>query len=671
MHRYVFSFMSNLKLRWKMLAVVLPLVIIPIFIVGGVIGYISYRQAYLGITQTSKDDLEHMASFTLDLLNSHHQQFQVYKQDKAQSFNQDLGTLTNLSYNIVESQNRLYKSGRNDLKTAQHEARRALKKVSVGQTGYIYAMTSKGDLTVHIAQEGENVYDEKDENGRHFIREMCQKAVRSKPEEILYIIYPWRNAVLGDKYPRNKVVAYRYFKEWDWIVAAGGYLEESYDDIKFEKRSFAELKAKLKSKKVGQTGYIFCMDSRGNFIIHPTGEGKNFLNATDSAGHTFIKEMCDNKRGWIRYPWKNPGDRSSRMKIARYEYFAPWDWIVGVGSYEDEFYNEANLIKGRILESMVVLTIFVGIIATALVFLASKVLTDPIKHMLEVIRRVKRGRLEERMEVDAGDELGELAAAFNRMTQIIKNNKEIEANLAQQGKMASLGILSSGVAHEINNPLGVILGYASYIEGKLPPEDPNYTYIHEIKRESKRCKKIVQDLLSYARTPRPTLEKTDVNVLLEQIVDFAANHTDMYHVSVIKDLARGLPEVMVDGDQMRQVAINLILNAGVAMHQGGRLVVSSSREDENHINLKFKDDGAGIPAENLEKIFEPFFTTKTKGTGLGLAITRQIVEQHHGKISIESEVGKGTTVTIRLPIEQDELREEEARGPGFDGSQVS
>ena len=141
-----------------------------------------------------------------------------------------------------------------------------------------------------------------------------------------------------------------------------------------------------------------------------------------------------------------------------------------------------------------------------------------------------------------------------------------------------------------------------------------------------------------------------MNMLLEQIVDFAANHTDMHHVSVVKDLAPGLPEVMVDGDQMRQVAINLILNAGVAMHQGGRLVVSSSREDQNHMNLKFRDDGAGIPAENLEKIFEPFFTTKAKGTGLGLAITRQIVEQHHGKIAIESEVGKGTTVTIRLPI---------------------
>ena len=479
--------------------------------------------------------------------------------------------------------------------------------------------------------------------------------MKAKPGEVLYIIYPWRNAILGDKYPRKKVVAYRYFKEWDWIVAAGGYLEETYEDANFEKNSFAELKEKIKNKKVGQTGYIYCMDGKGTLTIHPSSEGKNIFDAQDSSGFHFIREMCEKKSGWIRYPWKNPGDRSPRMKIVRYEYFPPWDWIVAVGSYEDEFYHEANEIKGRILESMVVLTIFVCIIAVILVFFASKVLTDPIKHMLEVIRKVKRGRLEERMELDTTDELGELAGAFNRMTQMIRDNKEMEANLAQQGKMASLGVLSSGVAHEINNPLGVILGYASYIEGKISPDDPNFNYIHEIKRESKRCKKIVQDLLSYARTPQPTLEETDVNALLEQIVDFAANHTDMYHVSVVKALAPGLPKIMVDGDQMRQVAINLILNAGAAMAEGGKLVVSTSLDDEEYVNLSFADDGAGIPAENLEKIFEPFFTTKAKGTGLGLAITRQIVEQHHGKIAIESEVGKGTTVIIRLPVNREGL----------------
>jgi two-component system NtrC family sensor kinase len=258
------------------------------------------------------------------------------------------------------------------------------------------------------------------------------------------------------------------------------------------------------------------------------------------------------------------------------------------------------------------------------------------------------------MEVEADDELGELAVAFNRMTSIIRHNREMEATLAQQGKMASLGVLSSGVAHEINNPLGVILGYAAYLEGKMSEDDPGYKYIHEIKRESKRCKKIVQDLLNYARTPKPTLEKLDLNALLEQIVDFAANHTDMHDVRVVREFAPDLPKVSLDGDQMRQVAINLILNAGSAMGRGGVLTVSTAREEGVAV-IRFRDNGSGISAENLEKIFEPFFTTKEKGTGLGLAITRQIVEQHHGRISIESVPGEGTTVTVRIPFEPESL----------------
>ncbi len=648
------SLLKKLKLRWKMLVMVLPLVIIPILIVGGVTGYIANHHAYLGITQASKDDLDHMASFTIDLLQSHHQQFQVYKQDKERIFKQELAALATLSYNMVEAQSRQLSVGRIDRNTALQEARSALKKVNVGESGYIYAMTGDGTLKVHLAREGENVYDEQDEKGRYFIREMCKKARLSKPGEVLYIVYPWRNAVLGDQRARNKVVAYRYLREWDWIIAAGGYLDETYDNEAFERSSFELLREKLKQKKVGTTGYIFCMDRKGTFKIHPTGEGKNFYNARGNDGQQFIREMCEKKSGWIRYSWKNRGEYDSRVKIVRYDYFAPWDWIIAVGSYEDEFYSEANKIKWRIIAWMGLLTLIVGLGATALVFIAARVFIEPINRMLTTIRQVKRGRLDVRVEITSADELGELGAAFNRMTEMIQRNRTLEATLAQQGKMASLGVLSSGVAHEINNPLGVILGYAAYLEGKMSEDDPGYKYIHEIKRESKRCKKIVQELLNYARTPKPILAEIDLNTLLEQIIDFAANHTDMHDVRVVMELEKGLPAVMLDGDQMRQVAINLILNAGAAMGVGGILKVSTSIEAEYAV-IRFCDNGSGVPRENLEKIFEPFFTTKDKGTGLGLAITKQIIEQHHGKIAIDSVAGIGTTITVKLPFIPEEF----------------
>jgi len=240
------------------------------------------------------------------------------------------------------------------------------------------------------------------------------------------------------------------------------------------------------------------------------------------------------------------------------------------------------------------------------------------------------------------------------MTSHLQRNRELEASLAQQGKMASLGILSSGVAHEINNPLGVILGYAGYLENKLDPEDPNHHFIHEIKRESKRCKKIVQDLLNYARTPQPEFAETDLNQLLDQIISFAANHTDMHGVQVTKHFADDLPTLSIDGDQIRQVAINLILNAGAAMIDGGQLTVSTAHEEEDAV-ITFVDTGSGIDEADLERIFEPFYTTKERGTGLGLAITRQIIEQHHGSIQMTSRPKQGTTVTIRLPLFREEF----------------
>ncbi len=502
------TLLLRMKLRSKLLLLVLPLVITPIIVVALITGFIANQKAYLGITQTSKDDLQHMSEFTIDLLRSFDSQFHNFRKD------------------------------------------------------------SSGSLESELASESFNV-----------------------------------------------------------------------------------LKEKIKNKQVGKTGYIYCINRSGTLTIHPEGEGRNIIDARDSDGKPFIKEMTENKNGWIRYPWKNVGDNNARMKIVRYDYFKEWDWIVAVGSYEDEFYKEANSIKHHIFISTLILIGIVGLLATLLVFYVSAVAINPITQMIETIRTIRKGDMQARMEVSGSDELAEMAIAFNRMTDIIQRNQEMENSLAQQCKMASLGVLSSGVAHEINNPLGVILGYAAYLEGKLPNDDPNYKYISEIKRESKRCKKIVQDLLSYARTPRPTLELTDLNELLGEIVEFAANHTDMRGVKILSLFDPALPKIMLDGDQLRQVAINLILNAGGAMPDGGSLKVTTEPGPDHNVIINFSDTGCGIPKESQEKIFEPFYTTKARGTGLGLAITRQIVEMHHGTISMTSELGKGTTVTVALPID--------------------
>lgn len=653
MNRYLFKFVNRLSIRAKMLVVVLPLVVLPLILAGGLIGYVSVRQAYQGLTAASKADLDHMASFTLDLLDTHYRQYEVYQNERKRVVEQEMAALVNLAYSLVAFEQKQLRNGEIDLSVAQNSARNALKSASIGGSGYLYAMNSKGLLTAHLAREGENVYDEQDEDGRYFIRELCQRALASSPGEVLYMVYPWRNNALGETRPRRKIVAYRYFREWDWIIAAGGYLDETYEENSFEQSSFAILKEQIKSKQVGKTGYIYSMDRNGTLMIHPDAEGQNISTLRDSDQRAFIAEMIAKKEGWIRYPWLNQGEKKARMKIVRYRYFEPWDWIVAVGSYEDEFYRPANQMKMRIVSHVLLLPLMVGLIAVTLVFLAAKVLTDPIHEMIAAIRRVKQGRMDEQIQIDTQDELGELAQTFNRMIRMLRQHKEMETALAQQGKMASLGVLSSGVAHEINNPLGVILGYAGYLEKKVSPEDPNYHFIYEIKRESKRCKKIVQDLLNYARTPKPVLEATDLNALLKEIVQFSANLPELRQVKLLTSFAPGLPPLPLDADQLRQVSINLILNAAASIEEQGQVRIET-RPAGKQVAVVFADTGSGIPAENLEKIFEPFFTTRARGTGLGLAITKQIIEQHQGEIFIESTVGQGTKVTVRLPIEREE-----------------
>jgi len=302
---------------------------------------------------------------------------------------------------------------------------------------------------------------------------------------------------------------------------------------------------------------------------------------------------------------------------------------------------------------VLVLLVFTTLVSVPLVFYVSSRLTNPIANMLSVVRSVKKGVTDRRIEITANDELGELADNFNRMMVIIERNKGMEKALNQQTKMASLGVLSSKVAHEINNPLGVILGYASHLEGKVPPDNPIYRYILDIKTESRRCKRIVEDLLNYARIPAPKLATKNLNGILGAIVAFASNLPETRHVEIITRFVPDLPPVRVDEDQIYQVAINLILNAANAIERKGRLVIGTGLDPKGEVIITFEDTGEGIPNELLDKIFEPFFTTKLTGTGLGLAITRQIVKQHLGTISVESEIGKGTRFTIRLPIEKE------------------
>lgn len=235
-----------------------------------------------------------------------------------------------------------------------------------------------------------------------------------------------------------------------------------------------------------------------------------------------------------------------------------------------------------------------------------------------------------------------------------KKLQETHIQLLNSEKMASLGKLAAGIAHEINNPLGGILIYSSLMMEDMSEDDPKRGDLARIVQEAGRCKDIVKSLLEFARQTEPKKEPTDINRAINDGLFFLVNQALFHNIQIMKEFDPFLPFVKGNASQLKQVFMNIIVNAAEAMHGSGTLTITTlPSPDKKTVLIQFTDTGEGIPPENLTRIFEPFFTTKDigKGTGLGLATSYGIVEEHGGRISVKSTVGAGTTFTIELPVQ--------------------
>jgi len=209
------------------------------------------------------------------------------------------------------------------------------------------------------------------------------------------------------------------------------------------------------------------------------------------------------------------------------------------------------------------------------------------------------------------------------------------------------------VAHEINSPVTGILTYSSLLLKAKEEGDPEKEDLEVIVNETNRCKKIIKGLLDFARQSEPQKVLSHINEVIDKSIDLVSHQAGLQSIKIEKKIKPDLPKTMIDVGQIQQVFINILLNAIEAMPQGGILTVSSGIEGQM-ATVRFTDTGIGIPEENLPKILDPFFTTKKqgKGTGLGLSVSYGIVERHRGKLEVRSKVGKGTTFTVKLPIEE-------------------
>jgi len=313
----------------------------------------------------------------------------------------------------------------------------------------------------------------------------------------------------------------------------------------------------------------------------------------------------------------------------------------------------------------------------------------PVKELITGTHRVADGDLNYRLVVRDGDELGDLAASFNKMTGELAGvqaeieervrRKTVELDQAHRSllaseKMASIGKLAATVAHEVNNPLFGILTYARLTlreveKGPAGSREEMVEQLHIIERESKRCGDIMRNLLTFARQAPSHREPQDLNTLIGRALVLVRHQAELLGITLESHLDEHLPPVCCDAGQIQQAVLVLLVNATEAMPHGGSLNVATEVDSAGgQARIRVRDTGTGIPPEVLAQIFDPFFTTKEdqQRTGLGLAVARSIVEQHGGEIAVESAPGKGTEFTISLPADSAAAKEPVMAGSALD-----
>ena len=235
----------------------------------------------------------------------------------------------------------------------------------------------------------------------------------------------------------------------------------------------------------------------------------------------------------------------------------------------------------------------------------------------------------------------------------IEQRRLMQKQMAQADKLASIGELSSGIAHEINNPLGIILGYTQLLLRSEDPRSNRYNDLKTIEKHVQSCKAIVEDLLNFARTSSPQKEKLDVHAVIEDVIGFVRHHSNLETIQIETRFAPKLPPVLMDEKKIKQVLINLLMNAIHAVDRKGTIEITTGMNDTaSRVTVEVADDGHGIAEQDLPRIFDPFFTTKPtgEGTGLGLSVSYGIIKGHGGNITVKSEKGRGAAFTLSLPL---------------------
>ena len=303
------------------------------------------------------------------------------------------------------------------------------------------------------------------------------------------------------------------------------------------------------------------------------------------------------------------------------------------------------------------------ILSILLALLISRRISSSINKLVTASKELANGNLEAKVGQVSNDELGELAETFNYMATSLKDRDEqlkeyTKSKIMESERLALIGQLSANVAHELNNPLQGIVTYSHLLLEEETCNEDAKTNLQKIVVQANRCRDIIRGLLDFSRHKNPDKTLCNVNTLLKGCISLVEKQAPFHNIQLVTDLESNLPSVVLDPSQIERVFLNLIINAADAMDGNGRLIITTRHNrNKESIEIRVQDTGHGISAENMPKIFDPFFTTKETGhgVGLGLAISYGIVQEHGGSITVESELEKGATFTVSLPLQKSKV----------------
>jgi signal transduction histidine kinase len=392
--------------------------------------------------------------------------------------------------------------------------------------------------------------------------------------------------------------------------------------------------------------------------LHPLTEERHILDRLATAFHA-NEELYDEAYGSIGDAAPATADptavRAAAERLLRREKEIKRDLNNLAGELSRRAQQAALRLEGQEYRAvwatfvLVVVAMGVGLLVMAM---AGRTLR-PLQRLAEGAKEIARGDYRQRVDGSAPDEIGALGREFNAMAAALD---EREQALIRSERLAAVGKIAAQITHEVRNPLSSIGLNAEMLEEELSglgcgaPLDEPKALARAIVKEVDRLTEITEEYLRFARLPRPRLEREELQEIVSSLLGFLRGELQARGVEVEAALGATRHLVAADEHQLRQALLNLLRNAAEAMPRGGRLRVAVTEEPSGQAALVITDTGEGIAPEHLGKVFDPFFSTKDGGTGLGLALTHQIVTEHGGAITVESEPGRGTTFTVRLPI---------------------